>query len=185
MIASVLRAVNRLDAGGDRMAAVVLGKGKDRRIQAGHLWVYASDISSVDDGVRPGDLVEIRDFRRRFLGRGSYNPASTLAARILTHAPEEKIDRGFFERRLEAALAYRARIFPSETTLRLIYSESDFLPGLIVDRYGSCLCVQIGTLGMDRLRPLLVDALKARLEPSGIYERSDLASRTHEGLPPV
>ena len=174
-------------AGGreEGVAAVVLARGKDRRIKSGHLWIYASDIASVDEGVSAGDIVEVRDFRRRFLGRGSYNPASTLAVRIFTREPEEAIDRAFFQRRLEAALAYRARIFPAETTLRLVYSESDLLPGLIVDRYESWLCVQIGTLGMDRMRPLIVDALSSRLEPAAIYERSDLSSRTHEGLSPV
>jgi 23S rRNA (cytosine1962-C5)-methyltransferase len=165
------------------MAAVVLGKGRDRRIKAGHLWIYASDIASVDEGAAAGAIVEVRDFRRRLLGRGTYNPASTIAVRLLTHLSDESIDRGFFERRLDDALAYRARVLPGETTLRLIYSEGDGLPGLVVDRYGSHLCVQIGTLGMDQLRPLILSVLQDRLQPQGIYERSDLSSRAHEGLP--
>ena len=165
------------------MAAVVLGKGRDRRIKAGHLWIYASDIASVDEGAGAGEIVEIRDFRRRLLGRGTYNPASTIAVRLLTRQADEIIDRGFFERRLDVALAYRALVLPGETTLRLIYSEGDFLPGLVVDRYGSHLCVQIGTLGMERLRPLILSVLQDRLQPLGIYERSDLSSRAHEGLP--
>ena len=165
------------------MAAVVLGKGRDRRIKAGHLWIYASDIASVDEGAAPGEIVEVRDFRRRLLGRGTYNPASTITVRLLTRQSDESIDRGFFERRLEEALAYRARVFPGETTLRLVYSEGDYLPGLVVDRYQDHLCVQIGTLGMDRLRPLILSVLQDRLQPLGIYERSDLSSRAHEGLP--
>jgi 23S rRNA (cytosine1962-C5)-methyltransferase len=167
------------------MAAVVLGKGKDRRLKAGHLWVYSGEIASVDDGAAPGDVVEVRDHRRRFLGRGTYNPASTITVRILTREPEEAVDRSFFERRLDEALAYRAAVLPGETTLRLVYSEGDGLPGLVVDRYGGYLCVQFGTLGMERFRPLLVAALRERLNPGGIYERSDLSSRAHEGLPPA
>jgi len=167
------------------MAAVVLGKGRDRRIKAGHLWIYTSDIASVDEGAAAGAIVEVRDFRRRLLGRGTYNPASTIAVRLLTRQANEPIDRGFFERRLDDALAYRARLFPGETTLRLIYSEGDGLPGLVVDRYGNHLCVQIGTLGMDQLRPLILSVLQDRLQPLGIYERSDLSSRAHEGLPPA
>jgi len=165
------------------MAAVVLGKGRDRRIKAGHLWIYTSDIASVDEGAAAGEIVEVRDFRRRLLGRGTYNPASTIAVRLLTRQADEIIDRAFLERRIDAALGYRVRIFPGETTLRLIYSEGDFLPGLVVDRYGDYLCVQIGTLGMEKLRPLIVSVLQDRLQPRGIYERSDLSSRAHEGLP--
>ena len=165
------------------MAAVVLARGKDQRIKAGHLWAYRSDIVSVDEGISPGDVVEVRDFRRRLLGRGTFNPVSTLAVRLLTRHAEEIIDRKFFEARLEDALAYRSRLFPGETTLRLVFSEGDFLPGLVVDRYGGYLCVQFGTLGMDRLRPLVLEVLRERLEPAGIYERSDLSSRAHEGLP--
>jgi 23S rRNA (cytosine1962-C5)-methyltransferase len=170
--------------GGPGVAAVVLAKGRDLRVKGGHLWVYSGEIASVDEGTQPGDLVEVRDFRRRFLGRGTYNPASAIAVRVLTREADEPVDRSFFERRVDEALAYRARLFPGESALRLIFSEGDGLPGLVVDRYGSCLCLQIGTLGMERFRPLLLAILRDRLSPEGIYERSDLASRAHEGLPP-
>ena len=167
------------------MAAVVLAKGRDRRLKAGHLWVYAGEIASVDEGANPGDVVEVRDHRRRFLGRGTFNPASTITVRILTREPDEAVDRAFFERRVDDALAYRARVYPGESTLRLIFSEGDYLPGLVVDRYGAYLCLQIGTLGMERIRPLLLAILRERMNPTGIYERSDLSSRTHEGLSPA
>ena len=167
------------------MAAVVLAKGRDRRLKAGHLWVYAGEIASVDEGASPGDLVEVRDHRRRFLGRGTYNPASTITVRLLSREPEEAVDRAFLDRRIAEALSYRARVFPGETTLRVIHGEGDRLPGLVVDRYGAHLCLQIGTLGMERLRPLLLEILQERLHPAGIYERSDLSSRAHEGLPPA
>lgn len=167
------------------MAAVVLAKGRDRRLKAGHLWVYAGEIASVDEGAAPGDLVEVRDHRRRFLGRGTYNPASNITVRLLTREPDEIVDRAFLERRVENALSYRDRVFPGETTLRLIYSEGDLLPGLVVDRYGAYLCLQIGTLGMERFRPVILAILRDRLDPAGIYERSDLTSRAHEGLPPA
>ena len=167
------------------MAAVVLAKGRDRRLKAGHLWVYAGEIATVDEGAAAGELVEVRDFRRRFLGRGTYNPASNITVRLLTREPDEAVDRAFFERRIDKALSYRDRVFPGETTLRLVFGEGDYLPGLVADRYGSCLCLQIGTLGMERFRPVLLAILRERLDPAGIYERSDLASRAHEGLPPA
>ena len=165
------------------MAAVVLGKGRDRRLKAGHLWVYASEIATLDDGISPGDIVEVRDHRRRFLGRGSYSPASAIRVRILSRIPDEPLERGFWERRIDEAIAYRSRVFPGETTLRVIYGEGDGLPGLVVDRYGDYLCLQVGTLGMERARPALLSVLQDRIHPSGIYERSDLTSRSHEGLP--
>ncbi len=167
------------------MAAVVLAKGRDRRLKAGHLWVYAGEIAAVDENAAPGDVVEVRDHKRRFLGRGTYNPASNIAVRLLTREPEERVDRAFLERRVERALSYRERVLPGETTLRLIYSEGDHLPGLVVDRYGAYLCVQFGTLGMERLRPAILAILRERIDPAGIYERSDLTSRTREGLPPA
>ncbi len=167
------------------MGAVVLARGRDQRIKSGHLWAYASEIVSVDEGVAAGDVVEVRDFRRRLLGRATYNPASTLALRVLTRQADEKVDRAFFAARLEDALAYRERVFPGETTLRLIFSEGDRLPGLVVDRYDRYLCVQLGTLGMERWRDTILEVLSEKLAPDGIYERSDLSSRTHEGLPPA
>lgn len=164
------------------MKSIILGKGRDRRIQAGHLWVYAGEIRSVDDGIEPGEVVEVRDYRRRFLGRGPYNPASLIRVRLLTLLPEEEIDLPFFQRRIREALAYREQVFPGEETLRLVSSEGDKLPGLVVDRYGPYLCLQVGTLGMEKLRPLFVEALQNCLRPSGIYERSDLSIRSYEGL---
>jgi 23S rRNA (cytosine1962-C5)-methyltransferase len=167
------------------VGAVVLARGRDQRIKSGHLWAYASEIASVDDGVGAGDVVEVRDFRRRLLGRATYNPASTLALRVLTRHADEPVDRAFFAARLEDALAYRARVLPGETTLRLIFSEGDRLPGLVVDRYDRYLCVQFGTLGMERWRETILEVLAERLAPAGIYERSDLSSRAHEGLAPA
>jgi 23S rRNA (cytosine1962-C5)-methyltransferase len=163
---------------------VVLAKGRDRRIKAGHLWVYQSEIASVDEGVSPGDVVEVRDFRRRLLGRGTYNPASTLSVRLFTREAREAVDRDLLSKRIAEALAYRERIFPGETTLRLVFSEADLLPGLVVDRYGEYLCLQIGTLGMERFRQAILESLEEQVRPKGIYERSDVSSRSHEGLPP-
>jgi 23S rRNA (cytosine1962-C5)-methyltransferase len=166
------------------MGSAVLHRGRDQRLKAGHLWVYSAEIASVDEGIEPGDLVDVRDHRRRFLGRGPYNPASAIAVRLLTRDPGESIDRAFFERRIDEALSYRERVLPGEETLRLVFSEGDSLPGLVVDRYGGYLCIQIGTLGMERHRALILEILRDRLGPAGIYERSDLSSRAHEGLPP-
>src|SRR3989449_2748678 len=166
-------------AGGGR---VVLRKGRDRRLKAGHLWVYAGEIQKTDDGLSPGDAVEVVDHRGRFLARGYYNPASSIAVRLLTRSRDEAPDAGLLRRRIAQAVAYRRHFYAAGESCRLVFSEGDWLPGLTVDRYGSCLAVQIATLGMDRLRDDITAGLQDALHPRGIYERSDLPSRLREGL---
>src|SRR3989449_5557448 len=164
-------------AGGGR---VVLRKGRDRRLKAGHLWVYAGEIQKTDDGLSPGDAVEVVDHRGRFLARGYYNPASSITVRLLTRSRDEAPDAALLRRRIAQAVAYRRHFYDAGESCRLVFSEGDLLPGLTVDRYGPCLAVQIATLGMDRLRDDIVAALQDAVHPRGIYERSDLPTRRSE-----
>ena len=166
-------------AGGGR---VVLRKGRDRRLKAGHLWVYAGEIQKTDDGLSPGDAVEVVDHRGRFLARGYYNPASSITVRLLTRSRDEAPDAALLRRRIAQAVAYRRHFYDAGESCRLVFSEGDLLPGLTVDRYGPCLAVQIATLGMDRVRDDIVSALQDAVHPRGIYERSDLPTRLREGL---
>jgi 23S rRNA (cytosine1962-C5)-methyltransferase len=151
-------------------------------VKAGHLWVYAGEIEKADEGLAPGDTVEVVDHRGRFLARGYYNPASNITVRLLTRRQDEPLDGGLLRRRIAQAVAYRRHFYPAGESCRLVYSEGDLLPGLTVDRYGPCLTVQISTLGMDRRRDDIVAALQDAVHPRGIYERSDMPARVREGL---
>src|SRR2546422_7858786 len=163
-----------------RGGRIVLRKGRDRRLKAGHLWVYAGEIQKTDDGLSPGDAVEVVDHRGRFLARGYYNPASSIAVRLLTRSRDEVPDAALLRRRIAQAVAYRRHFYAAGESCRLVFSEGDMLPGLTVDRYGPCLAVQIATLGMDRVRDDIVAALQDAVHPRGIYERSDLPTRRSE-----
>lgn len=164
------------------MNQVVLKAGKEKRLKAGHLWIYQGEIGIIGIGVKSGDVVEVLDNRGRFLGLGYYNQASTIAVRILT-MQREPIDRDFFRKRLKNALAYREKIKPEASCYRLVYGEGDLLPGLIVDRFEDYLVVQFLTMGMEVNRDLIIEILVELCRPKGIIERSDTSTRHLEELP--
>ena len=117
------------------MNQVILKSGKDKRIKAGHLWVYQGEIGIIGISVKSGEVVEVLDNRGRFLGIGYYNQASQIAVRLLTTS-RENINEDFFRRRLEQALSFRKRVLSKETSCyRVVFGEADLLPGLIVDRF--------------------------------------------------
>ena len=162
---------------------VVLRKGRERRVKAGHLWIYEGEIEKTGAGLTPGGPVEVVDHRGRFLARGYYTPASTIRVRLLTRRRDEVPDAALLRHRIALAVAYRRQFYAAGESCRLVFSEGDTLPGLTVDRYGPYLSVQITTLGMDRLRDDIVAALRDAVHPRGMYERSDLPARQREGLP--
>lgn len=164
------------------MPCVVLAPNLRHRVLEGHLWIYRSEIQPVADPIVDGDTVDVVDVQHRFIGRGYYNSLSQIVVRVLAREPVD-LDEAFFRRRLEQALAYRERRCPGRAARRLVHSEADLLPGLIVDQYGDFLVLQTTTLGMDRLKPLWVRLLKERLAPRAIIERNDTAVRRLEGLP--
>jgi 23S rRNA (cytosine1962-C5)-methyltransferase len=129
-------------------------------------------------------MVDVVDHRGRFLARGDYNPASSLAVRVMGRDRAEAIDAVFLRRRISEAVAWRRTFYATGDCCRLVFGEGDRLPGLTVDRYGPVLVIQISTLGMDRRREAIVAALEDTLHPRGIYERSDLPVRAREGLEP-
>jgi 23S rRNA (cytosine1962-C5)-methyltransferase len=161
---------------------VVLLPGRDERIRAGHLWVYRTDIARIEGAPQDGDAVAVRTSSKRHLGMGLLNTRSVITVRLLT-AEERDLDAAFFQERLDAALALRARLSLQSDACRLVYSEGDFLPGLIVDRYGDVLVLQTLTLGMDRRKEMLAGLLADMAHPRGIYARNDPAVRRLEGLP--
>ncbi|WP_410767974.1 class I SAM-dependent rRNA methyltransferase [Fontibacillus sp. BL9] len=166
------------------MASVILSRSRKKRLEQGHPWVYKSEIESVEGEPAPGSLVQIFDHRRRFLATGYYNPASQITVRAVSFVELGQMDEAFFEGRFRECLKHRER-FVREDAYRFVYGEADFLPGLIVDRFGEVLVIQLLTLGMDLCREAIVKALVTVLQPAGIYERSDVSIREMEGLEQV
>lgn len=162
------------------MAKAFLVKGKEKRVEYGHPWIYRSDIASVDAGASPGDIVDIYSNRNKFLGRGFYNPKSQISLRILTYE-HEQIDYGFFYNRIKDAWEYRKKVADTNSC-RVVFSESDFLPALVVDKFSDILVLQTSALGIERYKTEFVDILSDLIKPQGIYERNDIPVRELEGL---
>ncbi|MBI5893541.1 MAG: class I SAM-dependent rRNA methyltransferase [Deltaproteobacteria bacterium] len=152
------------------------------RLLNGHLWIFDNDIKSIDGTYSNGDIVSITDDRGKFIARGYINDNSKIIIRILTFK-DEIIDRDFFKRRIENALKHRLELgWTLKGTFRLIFSEGDFLPGLIVDKYEDVLVIQILTLGIEKWKAEIVEILKGILSPKAIIKRSDVSVRQKEGL---
>ena len=163
------------------MTRVTLHKGRERRPLAGHPWIYRGEIRRLEGDPAPGDQVEVRDARGRFVGRGYVNPRSQISVRLLTWK-DEAIDEALLRRRVQSAIDLRKRCVADAEAYRVIFGEADLLPGLIVDRYGDILVVQFQTAGIEALRGLLVDVLLDLVRPRGIYARNDAPARELEGL---
>lgn len=166
----------------ESLPTVLLKPGEADRIVAGHPWVYQSSILRLTQPAADGDLVQVKDHRQRLLGVGFYNSRSRIHVRVLASERVET-SQAFFEERIRTALLVRRKHLPGSTSFRVVNAESDFLSGLIVDKYEDVLAVQISSLGMDRRKALIVAALNTVFSPRAIIERSDVASRKFEGLP--
>ncbi len=164
------------------LPTVLLKAGEADRVVAGHPWIYQGSVLRLTQPAADGDLVQVKDHRQRLLGTGFYNSKSKIAVRVLTSERVE-VNQGFFEERVRTALAVRQRHLPAATSFRVVNAESDFLSGLIVDKYEDVLVMQISSLGMEQRKPLIVAALQAIFLPQAIAERSEVASRKFEGLP--
>jgi 23S rRNA (cytosine1962-C5)-methyltransferase len=152
------------------------------RIVGGHPWVYHSSIQRLTQEVADGDVVQVKDSKQRWLGIGVFNSKSKINVRLLARERVE-IDRAFFQRRLEAALALRRKHLPQATSFRVVSAEADQLSGLIVDKYEDVLVLQTSALGMDQRKAMITGALEEIFAPRAIVERNELASRKFEGLP--
>ncbi len=161
------------------MAKAFLRHTRETRVRSGHPWVFAGDVERTE-GAQPGDVVDVYSSKNTFLGRAMYNPNSQIALRMLTR-DETPIDDTFFYNRVKTAWEYR-QLFCDPMCCRAVYSESDFLPGLIVDKFADILSVQVMSLGIDRHMDVIYEALRDIVKPSGIYERSDVPVRRLEGL---
>lgn len=163
-----------------------LNTGITHRIFSGHPWVFKSEIGRIVGEPVDGETVEVRNTKGKFFGSGIYNSQSQIVFRRYSHHTQE-LDPAFLEKRIDEALAYRARLaLPGSephSAQRLIWSESDQLPGVIVDRYRDVLVIQTLTLAMSQLEPVLVDILARKLKPTAIIARNDAPIRRFEGLP--
>jgi len=165
----------------ETLPTVLLKPGEADRIVAGHPWIYQGSILRLTAPAADGDVVQVKDHRQRFLGVGFYNSKSKINVRVLS--PERvEINEAFFEQRIRGALAVRQRHLPNATSFRVVNAESDFLSGLIVDKYEDALVVQISSLGMDKRKALIAATLQKIFSPRAIFDRSDAASRRFEGL---
>ena len=162
------------------MSKITLKPGKEKRVYSRHPWIFRSDIDKVESVAAPGDIVEIRSSKGKFLAKALYNPNSQIALRIMSYQ-DECIDRDFIFRRVHEAVEYR-RSFADLKSCRMIFAESDRLPALIVDSFGDYLVLQCLALGMERFKKDAVDALVKEVNPKGIWERNDVPVRKLEGL---
>lgn len=159
-------------------------EGRQKRLADGHPWVYRTEIAEIEGSPAPGEIVEVVDFRKRFLGRGFINSRSMLTVRLLTRSREETITESTIRERLRKAWTYRQRILQSENppACRVVFGEADFLPGLIVDKFADHLVLQTLALGIAQWQEAIVDELVSLIKPAAVYERNDQNVRTLEGL---
>lgn len=162
---------------------VYLKKGEERRIVAGHSWVYANEVAKIEGKDKNGALAEVFSHDGRFIGKGYLNHASKILIRIFIRG-DMADDAAFYEAALLKADDYRRKL-GYKNCYRMVFGEADNLPALIVDKYGDYLAVQCLSLGIDMRKALIVGILVKLFSPKGIYERSDVAVRKKEGLPEI
>lgn len=165
-------------------AIITIKAGREKPIIQQHPWIFSGAIDNILGNPKAGEIVTVQDKRGRFLARGYWNKKSQIQVRILTWQ-DESIDKAWWRKQIEQAINVRKSdhdLSDSESACRLINAENDFLPGLIVDKYGEWLVLQALTLGIDVNKQLIVDLLADILSPKGIFERSDVNVRRKEGL---
>jgi 23S rRNA (cytosine1962-C5)-methyltransferase len=169
------------------MAQLVLLPGKDRSLTRRHPWIFAGSVDKLTGRARPGDTVDVVAANGRPLARAAFSPESKIRGRVWSFDPEEVIDDAFFKRRVAAAIERRLMMpeLREQEGLRLIHGESDGLPGVVADRYGDTIVVQLTSAGADKWRKAIVGALHKATGCPRIYERSDVNVRRLEGLEPT
>lgn len=162
-------------------ARLILKRGEDRRVRGGHPWIFSNEVEAYEGAIEDGGLVDVVDTRGAFLGRAYVNRHSLICARMLTRR-RDGIDKAFFVRRLERAQRLRETVYAGEQAVRMVYGESDQLPGLVVDRYGDYLSVQVLTRGMQAQQEIVREALEEVFAPKGAVLVADSPLRQLEGL---
>jgi 23S rRNA (cytosine1962-C5)-methyltransferase len=165
------------------MHSVKLKKGKEKAVRQLHPWVFSGAIDQIKGNPENGDIVMVTDSNDNFLAYGFFNSKSRVAVRLLEWTLETEINENWWRKKIRIAVKHRDELNTEETnTYRLIFSEADFLPGLIVDRYADFLSVQILTSGIENIKHIILDELQQLLSPKGIFDKSDASARAHEGM---
>jgi 23S rRNA (cytosine1962-C5)-methyltransferase len=163
---------------------IQLKSGKKGILKPGHPWIFKGQFLKAANGIRAGDIVVVINGKGEFVGRGYYNPSSEISIRLLTFN-KEAIDETFLHKRISDAIAKRSFLSETTSAKRLIFSEADGLPGLVVDQYNDTMVFQIATLGMERMKESILKILADVVNPKYIYEKSDSPFRKKEGLKPI
>lgn len=163
------------------MTKVFLRKNEERRVKKGHLWIFSNEIEKVEGDAVKGDLVHVYDSRNNFIGSGFYNAHSLIAVRIISH--KEEIDLpNLFKERLHTAYNLRKFVYPNRSSFRMVFSESDFLPGLIIDKYNDTFVMQVYAAGIEKNIKVIVKILEEEFSAKNIFTKSEEHFRILEGL---
>ncbi len=167
------------------MKKVILHKGKDKAAWQLHPWVFSGAISSLSDKIEDGEVVSVFNIAQEFIAYGIFHNNSRVAVRLLEWHPDREINEQWWRSRIRNAWRQRQHLLVEgvTNTVRLVFAEADFIPGLIVDKYGEYIAIQVHAAGTEMVKTVIIDELNLLLKPKGIYERSDLKSREYEGLP--
>ena len=168
------------------MSKIFIKKDRERMWQSGHPWMYSGAVEKIEGNPEAGSVIEVYNWKKEFIGYGHYNKNSKIMVRMLEKDINKKIDLNWYSEKVKEAYTLREMININSNGYRLIHSESDSLPGVIVDRFGDYLVVQASTLGMEKDKEFLIEALKKEIPNlKGIYEKSEGDGRKLEGLPEV
>ncbi|ACU06416.1 class I SAM-dependent rRNA methyltransferase [Pedobacter heparinus] len=165
------------------MIDVILKKGKEKAAMLRHPWIFSGAIDKIKGNPENGEVVTLRSAAKEFLAYAYYNDQSRVALRLLEWDENTTINKSWYREKLKAAIASRDHVLNENTnTCRLVFSEADFLPGLIVDKYAGFLSLQILSAGMESIKATLIELLRELLNPTGIFDKSDAGARKHENL---
>ena len=164
------------------MSRVFLRRKIAPRVQNGHPWIFMNEVDRVEGSPAPADIVEVFSHDSKWIGSGYYNPQSQIVIRILSREKGQEINAGFFKNKIQSCWQYRQQTGYTENC-RLVFGEADGLPQLIIDKFNDYFVIQTLALGIDRWKPIIVEALLEIFSPKGIYERNDVPVRELEGLP--
>jgi 23S rRNA (cytosine1962-C5)-methyltransferase len=164
------------------MKKITLKRNEDKRIRNGHLWVFSNEIDKIEEGIANGDLILLFDSKDGLIGTGFYNKNSLIAVRILSAGKIENLKEDF-RKKLLNAYQLRKELYPSGNSFRLSFSESDYLPGLIIDKYNNTYVLQVYSYGMEKNISLITDILKEEFNAENIFSKNENYFRTLEGLP--